>query len=578
MRGLKYFMWGYQPHFHLIASSRAKDLFAIFEADLQPSVFLVGLLATETEGQFPICIEPQDCPYQPEVLEGIWQEAKELERSDADRMMISNPIAAERYETRKQLGYFRDAIRNTVAKERRSEEYVTFCSTPTQVENYLVSCVLQLRKGAYNSFPRLTKDTISRCTATTSFLDSVIHEYLIDCSRLLSMPDPGLELGAFRGPSETRRAAGQRLMETPALAVGDVEALGIGFEACNTIASLTYEREEGRGRIIFALPDHPNVECVISLSKPVGLREYRAVRKMLQMAARDLSLLSNGMNIYGLGRAIGSYDASREDFFTVDFVKHHDWELRHGGQPFMRVTYGEPSPPKWAFKENKFRSDALRIFLDLSPDSLDRLCLLARAASGQKHGTMLVVTPIAQEEAERLSQQATRIKPIEVSEDVLHVVTAIDGAVLLDTSGVCHAIGVILDGRASPHGTPSRGARYNSAIRYVEESAAPCMAIVVSEDGTVDVVPNLRPQLPRQALELAMDELREIGTQSEPDQTKFNKLISWFNDRRFYLPAALCDEINQLRDDIETRFSRDAIRITYGDFSPNPEMNDSFLT
>jgi hypothetical protein len=44
--------------------------------------------------------------------------------------------------------------------------------------------------------------------------------------------------------------------------------------------------------------------------------------------------------------------------------------------------------------------------------------------------------------------------------------TDIDGAVRLDVQGICHAIGVILDGRVSEQGTlvgnRGRGARYNS--------------------------------------------------------------------------------------------------------------------
>ena len=52
----------------------------------------------------------------------------------------------------------------------------------------------------------------------------------------------------------------------------------------------------------------------------------------------------------------------------------------------------------------------------------------------------------------------------------------------------CYSIGVILDGKATGRGTSTRGARYNSAIRYVESSPYPCMAIVVSEDGMVDVI------------------------------------------------------------------------------------------
>ena len=82
-------------------------------------------------------------------------------------------------------------------------------------------------------------------------------------------------------------------------------------------------------------------------------------------------------------------------------------------------------------------------------------------------------------------------------------ITAIDGAVMCDFDGVCHAIGVILDGMTiggSQEGSAqgaieskkleediSRGARYNSAIRY--KNANPCSIIcIVSEDGDVNII------------------------------------------------------------------------------------------
>ncbi|MCE2482358.1 MAG: hypothetical protein J4F33_05610, partial [Alphaproteobacteria bacterium] len=54
--------------------------------------------------------------------------------------------------------------------------------------------------------------------------------------------------------------------------------------------------------------------------------------------------------------------------------------------------------------------------------------------------------------------------------------------------GACHAIGVILDGVASSECTPSRGARYNSGIRYIDSSSNLRLAVIVSDDRTVDVI------------------------------------------------------------------------------------------
>ena len=41
---------------------------------------------------------------------------------------------------------------------------------------------------------------------------------------------------------------------------------------------------------------------------------------------------------------------------------------------------------------------------------------------------------------------------------------------------------------AQGKGDPSRGARYNSALRYLQSIEGDCIAVVVSEDGGVDIV------------------------------------------------------------------------------------------
>jgi DNA integrity scanning protein DisA with diadenylate cyclase activity len=64
--------------------------------------------------------------------------------------------------------------------------------------------------------------------------------------------------------------------------------------------------------------------------------------------------------------------------------------------------------------------------------------------------------------------------------------------VLIDPHGTCYAIGAILDGLATEKGDSSRGSRYNSALRYVESSDYPCLAVVVSEDGLVDVITSVQ--------------------------------------------------------------------------------------
>ena len=103
---------------------------------------------------------------------------------------------------------------------------------------------------------------------------------------------------------------------------------------------------------------------------------------------------------------------------------------------------------------------------------------------------MLVVTPEAEAETQRLSAQSTVIEPVIASQSIISHLSSVDGAILISPKGVVYSFGVILDGQASKNGNPARGARYNSAIRYVDEKSNErinCLALIVSEDGYVDL-------------------------------------------------------------------------------------------
>lgn len=73
---------------------------------------------------------------------------------------------------------------------------------------------------------------------------------------------------------------------------------------------------------------------------------------------------------------------------------------------------------------------------------------------------------------------AWAIDPVPLSPALLTQLTDMDGAVLVDKLGQCHAIGVILDGQARGKGEPSRGSRFNNAIRYLD-SDPPASIVVV---------------------------------------------------------------------------------------------------
>ena len=207
----------------------------------------------------------------------------------------------------------------------------------------------------------------------------------------------------------------------------------------------------------------------------------------------------------------------------------------------------------------------------------DRLLELAKVASRQPHGTVLIVATDAEDEAARLANQATPIAPTELTDELLKCVSAIDGAVLIDPSCVCHAIGVILDGLAIPDGDPGRGARFNSCVRYLANKRAR-LALIVSEDGSVEWLPNLRPRLSRHKFAGMVSALDKKLADDKLDRILCIKLLDSLRDHAFYLSADLCIKANQLKAKFEQHcIETDTPIISYPHFTPDKEMDDSYF-
>ena len=178
----------------------------------------------------------------------------------------------------------------------------------------------------------------------------------------------------------------------------------------------------------------------------------------------------------------------------------------------------------------------------------------------------------AELEVERLQGQGTRIEPTILTPDLYRQVSGIDGTIMIDPHGVCHAIGVILDGPARPECTPSRGARYNSGIRYVRSTNTPRLAVVVSDDQMVDVIPVLSLQIKRSTLESTIAVL-ETATADD-----YHSTINWLDDHRFYLNQEQCEQVNAALKRIqEEPMEVGEIRRKWQEFSPDPDFNDSYF-
>jgi hypothetical protein len=156
--------------------------------------------------------------------------------------------------------------------------------------------------------------------------------------------------------------------------------------------------------------------------------------------------------------------------------------------------------------------------------------------------------------------------------------TAIDGAILLEPDGTAVAIGVILDGTAAEAGDPSRGARFNSALRYLSSTSHPTLIILVSEDGMINLLPDLRPRVSRKVIEQALGELKTIAAKTDFDPERFYRAYRRLEGLAFYLSADQCAVANAVRSDMEERrWQEHQMRVDGPDLKFHPEMNESYL-
>ena len=500
---IEHFMWGYQQYSRIFTNVSADSLFAHMDYRLQPEVFLVGVLddANSTD-RFPSCVEPEanfwihadDFTHIRELATDLVTKYPEYGLSH------THPVAQQRENRRLELRSIREAIQRTIEAHPECPENRRFyISWPEQINRYLVCTVLSIREDVASSYPSLNGDSIQlheyrHFTVPASLLDAVAEQFLQYALREFCKPMPSAP-GSI-DYEELTRAAGSALTAGIACRVGE-EGLSSGtdlFRNCSNISSLRYERVNSSGRIVIAARNHSSIIQDVSFKSPVAIKNWRTARKLLEMTSQSTALHTDATEIFGLV-GIDAYNGTAEDLYEVQVVDQHHWELLHHGRVLMTVKFGIPELPKPRFDDEAFRSHAKRTFKGIATPKTNLLLSLVKQAEQESRGTLLLISTTAAREAERLASQGIPITPRVLTPETLKHLTPIDGAIMLDPEGTCYAIGTILDGDATPNGDSGRGARYNSAVRYVESiaSKAHCLAVVVSEDGDVDFVPKLGP-------------------------------------------------------------------------------------
>lgn len=571
------FMWGFQRHFRRSVEFALQRSLEEIGVSVEPTVFLIGILR-EGGSRHPLCVEPEAGPVAPAEFDGLDDRAMQIYNEDPDsRMRFSDARSHDRKHQE-----FRDRAMGAAISEvlgaRLGLQF--FAGLPTPVEQHFVFTMVGLPEWVLDDAPQLTHETATgRIRLTRSLVLGVVDEILRLSSQALYLPDAGSGLDEIGAAADIARAAAERLTGSVVLLAGDAVGMGL-FDGLNRVATMRYEKRVGVGSLLLAGKDSEYVDRSVTLSEPVRLSETRTLRKLLEVSSRDGEwLLTDGSEVYGLGSQKEDYPAEAESVFKLLVSGDGTWELQHGDVRLASVQHGVPRLPEERVRRELLDDICVRVFDEFDSDALWALVM---SAADAEHGTMLVISAAAEAEASRLGSQSIRMEPATLQKALVQQATGIDGAVLVDPSGRCHAIGVILDGTATSKGDRSRGARFNSAVKYLasaEDKGIPTAILLVSEDGMINLVPDLRPRISRAELESMLDDLREAAAIEPVHPEQFYKAYRPVEAKAFYLAPEQIDEVNSLMGDHwERRMAAGGnLRVFTPPIIHDPAMNDGYF-
>ncbi len=569
-------MWGYQPYFRISMQRRAREVLRllgpVLDAPLEPKPLLVGVHTPEKADGHPVCVEPEQGEWDPAIFFGCAARAESIYATHPGHSILygDEPRMRDKPENIRRDSV-RQAVKEVTEAYDSSHGTVSFCGMATRVGGYHVTPILQFDPRQMAEYPRLPEPIQDRqYSAPAGLLESTVECLLREASGALAGTEPGRFFNVMRGDANAiLREAGDSFCSAITLSTGDLMLQGV-FDALNNISSLPYERAGAIGELLFAPMHCHGLDVRVRLRIPVSLHNYKFARKMIETTGRNLSCVCTGARgISGLG-VLQNRLADR--VIRVRFSGHYNWDMYYKDVLVMQSAFGVPRLPRVNIKEDAFRTAARRLFHEIQEEPERRLWGIVEAVMKQRHGTIIVVSAAAEKEANRLKSQSITIEPVGLTSDLVGQLSNIDGAILLDTQAVCHAIGVILDGMATEEGDPSRGSRYNSALRYVaSQPNSSTMCIVVSDDGYINMMPPFRPQVSKCAVKKYIDLLK---TQ---DIDNFHESINWLEEHRFYLNAEECQVVNrELGRIYHAPLEVGEIRLEIPEFLPDPDMNDTY--
>lgn len=573
-RYIQQFMWGFQDTFRGALNIEVKSVLESIGFNGNPQTTLVGF---QVAGQhdYSICIEQGQNLFQPSDLADIKKlTIQKYKDNPESQTIISDRRSHENNQKRLFKRMRADALQETLGALPGQGKRMFFAATSVRVGDYEVHVIISVDRAAVSAVPQIKTTLRDRYSIHPSLFHSVMSRMLGLAARSLYFPDPGAGMTIFgAGSREVVRTATESLMRDIAYCTGywfgsDNDTL------MNDLSALPYEGREGSGRLVFASSDNPAVDVSVKLKFPVSARNTLAVRKLLEASGPEADVLSDGEKVYGLGLVKDDYDPATETVFVVTFTSRGTWELSHADLVLFTVKNGVPRLPAHVLDVDYLSDLAERLFSDVDNEALLEA---ARAAGEHRHGAMLVISQDAAGEARRLSPQSWSVEPNRLSPDLVTQLTDMDGAVLVDPHGMCHAIGVILDGTARGEGDPARGSRLNNAVRYLGSQPPPAIVVVYSSDGGIDILPHLHPRVSRDLVVGAVESYLTLAAKRPPSFENASRAWDLVKGHQFYLSQEQCDALNAAHESLQDyRMKTGGLRMQEQPLRPNPKMDETY--
>lgn len=280
----------------------------------------------------------------------------------------------------------------------------------------------------------------------------------------------------------------------------------------NVIESLSqykYEKKVNKGYLSFYdddtnKADTPEANKIPSITlnfldiSDFDNSNIRYIRKLIEGSCESIYLTIHKNKVIGYNRPDDSavkveFRGSNWRYFDKTLGKNFYIEYKNGHLSYKKIEQslvGKVNENKLSQIFNGNRT-AYEAFLDI----------LETLIQDNQHGALFIITSQdkAEEESNRLSkvkqccklQKELKINFVSPQEIAPYIaLSKIDGALMLDTNLKCYAISCILDGVAETPGDLSRGSRYNSASVYINSKEDPFYAVILSEDGGIEILYN----------------------------------------------------------------------------------------